>query len=108
VGSRGHAPSVAVILRPCKRGRGRVGFTVSKKVGKAVMRNRIKRRLRHILREHKALFVDHDVVVVAQPLAAEVDFETLKADVFAAHDKALQKATDRGKQRRRRRRAPQT
>ena len=84
-----------------------MGFTVSKKVGKAVTRNLIKRRLRHILREHKALFVDHDVVVVAQPMAADVDFAALKADVFIAHEKAVERAADKAKQRRHKRRRPQ-
>ena len=64
--ARGSTEHLQALLQ---RGNGRFGLTVSKKVGKAVTRNLIKRRLRHILREHKALFVDFDVVVVAQPLA---------------------------------------
>ena len=68
----------------CKPGRGRVGLTVSKKVGNAVVRNAVKRRLREALRLHQELWRARDVVVVARPEAAGRSFTELEADVVAA------------------------
>jgi ribonuclease P protein component len=52
----------------------RVGFVVSKAVGNAVVRNRVKRRLRHLLRERVAALPDGCLVVVrANPGAADSD-----------------------------------
>ncbi len=64
----------------------RFGFTVSKKVGKAVERNRIKRRLKEALRLLPAELapIATDVVVVARRPALDMDFADLTADVRAA------------------------
>ncbi len=53
----------------------RLGLTVSKKVGKAVMRNRIRRLIRenYRLREGK-IAKGYDLVFVARKSAAEADF----------------------------------
>ena len=49
----------------------RVGFVVSKAVGGAVQRNRVKRRLRHLVaRELESTSVPRDVVVRALPAAS--------------------------------------
>jgi ribonuclease P protein component len=50
----------------------RVGFVVSKAVGNAVTRNRVKRRLRHLARERVAALPSGSLLVVrANPAAAE-------------------------------------
>lgn len=62
---------------------GRVGFTVSKKVGRAPVRNRVKRRLRELYRTHQHLWpADVDVVIVAQPSARDASFADLYNDVM--------------------------
>jgi ribonuclease P protein component len=61
---------------------GKVGFTVSRKVGKAPVRNRVKRCLRELYRTHQHLWPsDLDVVVVAQPSAKDATFADLHRDL---------------------------
>ena len=58
----------------------RVGITVSSKVGNAVARNRIRRRLREIFRRQRdQLPGGIDIVLIASPKAAVADFSTLHA-----------------------------
>ncbi len=48
-------------------GKLRLGVTVSKRVGRAVIRNRLKRLVREHFRQHKGLFSDsYDVNVIAK------------------------------------------
>lgn len=49
---------------------GRVGFTVSKKVGNAVVRNLVRRRLRDIVRRNKQWLDARDLIVIVRPEAA--------------------------------------
>ncbi len=66
-------------------GDARVGFVVTKAVGGAVVRNRVRRRLRGVVIEHReSLPHGVDVVVRALPTAATADFATLRADLLAA------------------------
>jgi ribonuclease P protein component len=58
----------------------RYGLTVSKRVGKAVTRNLVKRRLREILR-HTVIKPGWDIVFVARPPAAGVDYSSLRDTV---------------------------
>ncbi len=60
----------------------RIGFVVNKAVGNAVSRNRVKRRLRHLSREHLASLPGSTVLVVrALPPAAEASYQELGADL---------------------------
>jgi ribonuclease P protein component len=56
----------------------RYGFAVSKRLGKAVQRNRIKRRLREAARSLRVA-PGWDVVVIARQAAADADFAALRA-----------------------------
>ena len=72
----------------------RVGIVVSKKVGNAVVRNRVRRRLREGLRTlvadgSSAGPTSFDLLVIARPEAAEADFATLRGDLQRAIDRAL-------------------
>jgi ribonuclease P protein component len=58
----------------------RYAFAISRRVGNAVTRNLVKRRLREILRLC-GLTEGFDIVVVARPAAAEVDFQALKTEL---------------------------
>jgi len=58
----------------------RYGLTVSKRVGKAVVRNKIKRRLREILRQMN-LPPGWDIIVIARNPVTGVDYTTLGKSV---------------------------
>lgn len=67
----------------------RVGITVSKKLGKAHVRNRIRRRLREIYRLNEEKFLPGwDIVVVARTKAVFADFETLTKAYLQLSEKA--------------------
>jgi len=76
-------------LRTLPNGRDvyRFGFGVSKSVGNAVVRNRVKRRLREIARKAEVL-PGFDVVVSARREAADAPFQVLKADFLALLERA--------------------
>ena len=80
---------LVVYLAPNDLGYPRVGITVSGRVGNAVVRNRVRRRLREALRARlDRLAGGHDVVVVARPASAEATW----AELSSALDSALQRA----------------
>lgn len=59
-------------------GPARVGLVVSRAVGPAVVRTLVKRRLRHLVREHVASFPHGALVVLrAQPAAAGASYDDL-------------------------------
>ena len=60
---------------------GRVGFTVTKRIGNAVIRNRIKRSAREWLRRHGWVPAGNDVVFIAKETAATLDGAELGADL---------------------------
>ncbi|MEH0845519.1 ribonuclease P protein component [Micromonospora sp. CPCC 205711] len=63
----------------------RAGFVVSKAVGNAVVRNTVRRRLRHLVRERLATLPDGSTLVVrALPAAADASYARLGADLDAA------------------------
>ena len=76
------APTGAFVLQVRTRGDGappRVGFTVTRKTGNAVERNRIRRRLREIVRLSGAAAMQkgHDYVLIGRRRALDAPFETM-------------------------------
>ena len=59
----------------------RFGFIVSKQVGNAVVRNRVKRRLSEIVRAEMDAIDRADIVIRALPAAGRADFATLRAGI---------------------------
>ena len=67
----------------------RVGLTVSKKLGCAVVRNRVRRRLREIYRLNEHLFAPGwDIVVVARSRCIKADFQKLTQAYLSLAEKA--------------------
>lgn len=64
----------------------RVGFTVTKKVGTATERNRVRRRLRELVKRLDATSVrpHHDYVIVGRRAALDRGFETMFNDLRSA------------------------
>ncbi len=78
---------VLYVRRNGQRGN-RLGITVSTKVGKAVVRNRVRRRLREIYRLHEGELVSGvDLVLVARVRAAQVRYLALERDFLRVSDK---------------------
>ena len=68
----------------------RVGFVVSKAVGPAVVRNKVKRRLRHLARERLTSLPGSAVLVVrALPPAASASYAELGSDLDRALGRLL-------------------
>lgn len=67
----------------------RVGFIVSKKVGGAVVRNRLRRRLREIVRtEQKRMRAGVWSVLIARPAAAQTSYRALKDEWLRLAERA--------------------
>jgi ribonuclease P protein component len=72
-------PWLVVATAPNGEAVTRVGFTVSKRVGKAHVRNRVKRVLRAIVRRYlPALTPGYDVVVISRPIIAAQPFAAVE------------------------------
>jgi len=82
------SPGAVIYCRKNKLGSNRAGYTVSKKLGKAVVRNRVRRRLREIVRLNSGnLQQGYDLIVVARSRALEMDYHRLERDVLSCFDR---------------------
>ena len=80
-----------VLLALPNGGRGtRYGITVTKKIGNAVVRNRMKRRFRELLRSAlpERGLSDHDHVLIGREGGIERDFQALAGELDAALSRA--------------------
>lgn len=82
------ASTASVDVEPARAGAplpARAGFVVSKAIGDAVTRNKVRRRLRHLVRERLSrLPAGSELVVRALPGAADASYQRLGADLDAA------------------------
>jgi ribonuclease P protein component len=93
-GRRGTSPTVTVHVGAAGDGATppHVGFVVTRGVGPAVVRNRVRRRLRHLMRDRlDRLPSGSSVVVRANPAAVGVSCARLAGDL----DRALERAAGR-------------
>jgi len=104
-GLRNARPGFVLLTRP-NGGEGmRYGITVTKKIGNAVVRNRMKRRFRELLRAAlpERGLADHDHVLIGRAGGLERDFATLASELDAALEHAARGRGDAGRPRRPRR-----
>ena len=88
--SSGHANGYLVLYARKNRSESnRVGITVSKKLGKAHIRNRVRRRFREVYRLNEEQFLPGwDIVVVARTRAVNASFSELTKAYLALARKA--------------------
>ena len=80
---------LALYARKNRTDRNRVGITVSKKLGHAVVRNRTRRRLREVYRLNELRFQPGwDIVVVARSKAVDAEFSQLTKSYLTLAKKA--------------------
>ena len=75
--SRGHR-LVTIRTRPNALDHDRFGISTSRSVGSAVIRNRVRRRVREILRRMPDGGSGRDILVVCRPAAAAASYDELR------------------------------
>lgn len=110
-GLRVGTPAFVLLVKPRDDGSAqrRIGYTVTKKTGNAVVRNRIKRRfralVRHVLGDHGVAGADH--VLIGRGEATTREFAAMQADLVRALERvrdgkaSADRRPPRGKPRRR-------
>lgn len=77
-----HSKDIALVFVVSKGKNFKVGFSVTKKVGKAVVRNKIKRRLKNIVVKYQnQILKNRALIFVAKPTSVETTFDDLKIQV---------------------------
>ena len=90
-GQRVHGAHIIVIAARSRGSNLRLGITASKKVGNAVERNLVKRRLREIFRQQvPEIKQSADLVVIARHSALEAPFSELREDFVRSLKRALE------------------
>jgi ribonuclease P protein component len=70
-GKRRHSPHFVVVTIPAQTKRPRLGITTSRRFGKAVIRNRMKRILREFFRTHQSLITPSQDIIIIPRAGAE-------------------------------------
>ncbi len=90
---------LTLLVAPNALSHNRYGFVVSKRVGKAVTRNLVKRRLREVLRQldrAERIPPGHDLALIVRPALAEASFAEVRDAVtdLLARAKLLRSAAE--------------
>ena len=81
-GTAKHTSNLTLVYLPTKHRPLKIGFSISKKIGKAHTRNLIKRRLRAIVREFIPTLPDnYNIVFIAKAGIDEISFADMKSQV---------------------------
>ena len=95
-------PGFVLLVNPNTADELRYGITVTKKIGNAVVRNRMKRRFRALLREMLPAggLPAHDHVLIGREGGVERDFAKLREELKAALTRAAEGKGDPPRKRR--------
>ena len=97
-GSKVFGAFVIVVAQQARDGCAKFGVTGPKKIGPAVIRNKLKRRVRHILRLNPHLFNEKHLVVITKESSNSADYVGLERDLkLACKRLRLQKPSQRKK-----------
>ena len=91
-----HTRSFVLLVAPAVQLQPRLGITVSRQVGKAVRRNRLKRLVREVFRQHRELLPPGSDLVVIARAGCRVDSTAEVAAELAQASAALAQACRRG------------
>ena len=92
-GHRARSDSFTLFGLPNRLDRSRLGVTVTRKIGKAIVRNRTKRRLRELFRRnHRALEPKMDLVINAHPTIVAIDTASLEREFVSGLRRLARKA----------------
>ena len=100
-GLKRHGSLASLHFHPNESSDPRLGITASRKVGKAVVRHRIKRRVREIFRRWRGRrgLAGVDVVVHMKPAAAVADFDHLRSELERLLAKAARQTRSKSRRR---------
>ena len=90
-GRKIHSGNFLLIWKDSALPAARIGITVSRKVGNAVVRNRIKRLVREFFRQNKEIFSPCDYNIIAKRGAAFLKFNQISLELVAALQSAKKK-----------------
>ena len=90
-GHKYHSVHFIILVLPSGRPVTRIGITASRKVGNAVVRNRIRRLVREFYRQHKVLFQQSDYSIIAKKGAERLDYQGVCNDLTPVLRRSLGK-----------------
>jgi ribonuclease P protein component len=93
-GARTHGRLMTVFLLPQDDGRTKLGIAATRKLGGAARRNRAKRLIREVFRQHPNPPGWH-IVVVPRPALLEASFESIEADYASCIARRARRGTSR-------------
>lgn len=80
-GQRFYTANFGFCLAPSPSGRPRLGLVVTRRLGKAARRNRVKRLLREFFRRHKRELPTKDLIITAKKGAAALNYQQVQVEL---------------------------
>ena len=80
-GKRFHTRHFGVTLAPMAEGHPRLGLVATRRMGKAVQRNRVKRLLREFFRRHQTGLPAFDLVIMAKKGASALEYHQVEEEL---------------------------